>query len=51
LISRKFEEQKITMKSISPTGEEFELPTREDFQAEFSRLEKLVAEQRKAGKI
>jgi nucleotide sugar dehydrogenase len=50
LISRKFEEQKITMKSISPTGEEFELPTREDFQAEFSRLEKLVAEQRKAGK-
>ena len=40
----------MTMKSISPSGEAFELPTREDFQAEFSRLEKLVAEQRKAGK-
>ncbi len=38
------------MKSISPSGEEFSLPTREDFQAEFGRLEKLVAEQRKAGK-
>jgi len=50
LISREFEEQQMTMKSISPSGEEFELPTREDFQAEFSRLEKLVAEQRKAGK-
>src|SRR5271157_4389864 len=38
------------MKSISPSGEEFKLPTREDFQAEYARLEKLVAEQRKAGK-
>ena len=38
------------MKSISPSGEEFKLPTREDFQAEFVRLEKLVAEQRKAGR-
>jgi nucleotide sugar dehydrogenase len=38
------------MKSISPSGEEFKLPTREDFQAEFVRLEKLVAEQREAGK-
>ncbi len=38
------------MKSISPSGEEFKLPTREDHQAEFIRLEKLVAEQRKAGK-
>jgi len=38
------------MKSISPSGEEFKLPTREDFQAEYVRLEKLVAEQRKAGK-
>jgi nucleotide sugar dehydrogenase len=38
------------MKSISPSGEEFKLPTREDHQAEFVRLEKLVAEQRKAGK-
>ena len=50
LISRKFEEQQSTMKSISPSGEEFKLPTREDYQAEFVRLEKLVAEQRKAGK-
>ena len=38
------------MKSISPSGEEFKLPTREDFQAEYARLEKLVAAQRKAGK-
>ncbi len=38
------------MKSISPSGEEFKLPTREDSQAEFARLEKLVAGQRKAGK-
>jgi nucleotide sugar dehydrogenase len=37
------------MKSISPSGEEFELPTREDYQAEFARLEKLVGERRAAG--
>jgi UDP-N-acetyl-D-glucosamine dehydrogenase len=36
--------------SISPTGEEFPLPTHEEYQAEFSRLEALAAEQRKSGK-
>ncbi len=36
--------------SISPTGEEFALPSREEYQAEFARLEALAAEQRKSGK-
>ncbi len=36
--------------SISPSGEKFALPTREDYQAEYHRLEKLAAEQRQAGK-
>jgi len=42
--------QQNTIKSISPSGEEFTLPAREDCQAEFARLEKLVAGQRKAGR-
>jgi UDP-N-acetyl-D-glucosamine dehydrogenase len=41
-------EQKL--KSISPSGEEFLLPKREDYQAEFARLESLAAEQRKNGR-
>jgi nucleotide sugar dehydrogenase len=36
--------------SISPTGEQFALPTREDYQAEFARLEKLADAQRQSGK-
>ncbi len=36
--------------SISPTGERFPLPTPEDYQAEFARLQKLAAEQRQAGR-
>jgi len=36
--------------SISPSGEEFPLPTREDYKNEYARLEKLAAEQRKSGK-
>jgi len=36
--------------SISPSGEEFPLPTREDYRDEFARLERLAADQRKAGK-
>jgi nucleotide sugar dehydrogenase len=36
--------------STSPSGEEFPLPTREDYQAEFARLKALAAKQRKAGK-
>jgi nucleotide sugar dehydrogenase len=39
-----------SLKSISPTGEEFVLPSREDYKAEFARLEQLVAANRKAGK-
>ena len=36
--------------SISPSGEEFPLPTREDYRDEFARLERLATDQRKAGK-
>ena len=36
--------------SISPTGEEFPLPTRKEYRAEFARLEKLAARERKAGR-
>lgn len=36
--------------SISPSGEEFPLPSPEDYQAEFASLEKLAAAERKAGK-
>src|SRR5512137_784007 len=36
--------------STSPSGEQFPLPTPEDYQAEFARLEALAAKQRKAGK-
>jgi len=36
--------------SISPTGETFALPTPEEYQAEFLRLEKLAARERKAGR-
>ncbi len=36
--------------SISPSGEQFPLPTRDDYQAEYHRLEKLAVEQRRAGK-
>jgi len=39
-----------TTVSISPSGEQFPLPTREDYRTEFSRLEALAAEQRKAGR-
>ena len=35
--------------SISPSGEEFPLPTREEYQAEFARLSQLAADHRKAG--
>lgn len=36
--------------SISPSGEQFPLPTREEYVAEFARLQELAAEQRKAGR-
>ncbi len=36
--------------SVSPTGEKFPLPTQEEYAAEFTRLEKLAAEQRRAGR-
>ena len=36
--------------SVSPAGEQFSLPTPEEYQAEFARLGKLAAEQRKAGR-
>src|SRR5512137_278577 len=36
--------------STSPSGEQFPLPTPEDYQAEFERLKTLAAEQRKSGK-
>jgi nucleotide sugar dehydrogenase len=36
--------------SSSPTGEEFPLPSRADYQAEFERLQTLASEQRKSGK-
>jgi UDP-N-acetyl-D-glucosamine dehydrogenase len=36
--------------SISPSGEEFPLPTREEYQDEFARLSALAARQRKTGK-
>src|SRR5512136_891823 len=36
--------------SLSPTGEPFPLPTPSDYQAEFVRLEKLAAENRKLGR-
>ena len=36
--------------SISPSGEQFPLPSREEYAAEFARLEALAAEQRKAGR-
>lgn len=36
--------------SISPEGEQFPLPTTDEYPAEFARLEKIAAEQRAAGK-
>jgi len=36
--------------SISPSGEQFPIPQPSDYQAEFSRLEQLVEEQREAGR-
>lgn len=36
--------------SVSPAGEKFPLPTNEEYEAEFSRLEKLTSEQRSEGK-
>jgi len=36
--------------SISPTGEQFPLPTPAEYKAEFARLKKLAAKQRKAGR-
>src|ERR1035438_6260747 len=36
--------------SISPSGEEFPLPAREEYQDEFARLSALAARQRKTGK-
>jgi nucleotide sugar dehydrogenase len=36
--------------SISPSGEQFPLPTREEYQTEFARLRKLAEEQRASGK-
>src|SRR5512136_1679200 len=36
--------------SISPSGEQFPLPTREEYAAEFERLKSLAAQQRKSGK-
>ncbi|HOA74754.1 MAG TPA: UDP binding domain-containing protein [Phycisphaerae bacterium] len=36
--------------SISPEGEQFALPTPDEYAAEFARLERIVAEQRASGK-
>lgn len=36
--------------SVSPDGEKFPLPTEEQYAAEYQRLEKIVAEQRKQGR-
>ena len=36
--------------SISPTGEQFPLPAKEEYAAEYARLEKLAAAARKEGK-
>ena len=36
--------------SISPDGEKFPLPTESEYAAEFQRLEKIVADQRKQGR-
>jgi len=36
--------------SVSPTGEKFVIPTKEDYAAEFKRIEKLVKAARKEGK-
>jgi nucleotide sugar dehydrogenase len=36
--------------SISPTGERFPIPSEADYKAELTRLEKVVAEQRKQGR-
>ena len=36
--------------SISPDGEKFHLPTESEYAAEFQRLEKIVADQRKQGR-
>jgi len=36
--------------SISPTGEKFPLPTKQEYRKEFSQLQKDVAEQRKLGR-
>jgi UDP-N-acetyl-D-glucosamine dehydrogenase len=36
--------------SISPDGEKFPLPAEQDYAAEFQRLEKIVADQRKQGR-
>jgi len=36
--------------SISPTGEKFTLPTKQEYKKEFTRLQKNVAEQRKLGR-
>lgn len=36
--------------SISPEGEQFPLPSADDYPAEYARLERIVAEQRAAGK-
>lgn len=36
--------------SYSPTGEQFPLPSRADYKAEFERLQALAAQQRKSGK-
>jgi nucleotide sugar dehydrogenase len=36
--------------SISPTGEKFPLPTKQEYKKEFSQLQKNVAEQRKLGR-
>ena len=39
-----------TLISISPSGEQFSLPTPEDYRAEYERLQRLAADQRKAGR-
>ena len=39
-----------TQISISPTGEEFKLPTPADYKREFARLQRLAAAQRKQGR-
>src|SRR5688572_6326662 len=36
--------------SISPDGEQFPLPSAQDYRAEFDRLKKLAADQRKQGR-